>query len=173
MLTNLAAFPDHPLLGHRLVPLIFAITLTMPSVAGENAILLGSSYGAVRTRPHRIIASLELTHELAASPFGVWGALEGTIKDGQFLGIGPFLKWSPGNGWVFAVGSGPGYYHHQSGLDLGCNLEFRSSFYVAHQLGRTGWLGMSGSHYSNAHLRPYNPGAETIGVFWSIPIFQH
>jgi hypothetical protein len=131
---------------------------------------VGTSYGAFRYHPRKVFLSLELDHRLGDSPFGLWGTLEGKEGTGQFIGAGPLLVGSPAPGWKWAAGSGPGYYHRQAGLDLGYQLEFRSSCYVAHRLGLAGWLGISVSHYSNAHLRPSNPGSETLRVFWSVPL---
>jgi hypothetical protein len=138
--------------------------------AGETWGMVGSSYGAFRYHPRKVFLSLELDHKVGSSPFGFWTALEGKEGTGQYLGFGPLAVYSPSSDWKFAVSSGPGYYHRQEGLDLGYQVEFRSSAYVAHRIGGAGWLGISVSHYSNAHLRPGNPGAETLRVFWSIPL---
>lgn len=167
---DLKSSTKHSSHSWKIGPLALVLALAAPSLAGETQVLLGPSFGALRSRPRRIIASLEVDHQLDDSPFGVWGALDGMIDDGQFLGVGPLLKVSPGSGWMLAAGSGPGYYMHESGPDLGFALEFRSTFYIAHRLGNAGWLGTSISHYSNAHLRTYNPGAETVRLFWSFTV---
>jgi hypothetical protein len=132
--------------------------------------MVGTSYGAYRYHPRKLFLSLELDRKPGAGPLGFWVALEGREGTGQYLGAGPLLVWAPNPDWKVAGSSGPGYYHRNSGLDLGCQLEFRSSCYVAHRLGSAGWLGLSASHYSNAHLGHTNPGAETLRVFWSIPL---
>jgi hypothetical protein len=150
--------------------LVLALALAVPSGAGQTQGLLGVSCGSLRKRPYRAFASLEVDHQLDHGPFGVWGALEGLTGHGGYLGAGPLLVWSPGSNWVVAGGSGPGYYVREDGMDLGYALEFRSTFYLAHRLGKAGWLGTSVSHYSNAHLRSCNPGAETVRLFWSFAI---
>ena len=152
--------------------MVLALAAATPSAAGETQALLGPSYGSFRHRPRRAFVSLELDHHLDDGPFGWWGAVEGLTGDGGYLGAGPLLVWSPVSSWVVAGGSGPGYYVRQDGMDLGYALEFRSTFYLAHRLQRAGWLGASVSHFSNAHLRSYNPGAETLRVFWSFPVFR-
>lgn len=150
--------------------LLLGLALARPARADATHLQLGASYGALRERSRRGIASVEVDHRPDGWPVGIWGAVEVAPGAGQYVGVGPFLAWSPTPAWVLAGGSGPGYYHRQSGLELGYQLEFRSTFYLAHRLGRTGWAGASISHYSNAHLRSSNPGAETVRLFWSFPV---
>jgi len=152
--------------------LVLVLAASAPSSAGETQALLGPSCGSFRHRPRRVFASFELDHQLDGSMFGCWGALEGLTGDGGYIGAGPLVVLSPGSGWVIAGGSGPGYYVRQDGMDLGYALEFRSTFYLAHRLKSSGLVGASISHYSNAHLSSYNPGAEVVRLFWSFPVFR-
>ena len=153
----------------RLLPLILGLTLAVPSRAGETAVLVGPCFGPLRQPPRRAFGSLEVDHRLDDSCFGLWGTFDFTTDGDHFVGAGPSVTWSPGGRWLLAGSSGPGYYLRQSGFDLGCTLEFRSTFYVAHRIGRGGWAGVSYSHYSNGGLRKHNPGAETMRLFWAIP----
>ena len=148
------------------------LALAAGPAAAESATwgLVGTSYGAFRDHPRKLFLSLELDHKVEEGPLGYWVALEGREGVGQYLGVGPLLVWSPNPDWKFAGSSGPGYYHRNNGLDLGYQVEFRSSSYVARRIGPAGWVGFSVSHYSNAHLRTKNPGAETLRMFWSIPL---
>lgn len=155
----------------RIVPLFLGLLLAPPSRAQSTELTLGASYGALRDKAKHGIANLEADYLVGSGPLGFWGALDLVPGDrAQFLGAGPLLAWSPTSGWLLAASSGPGYYREGNGKDLGYQVEFRSTFYVARRLGKASWLGSSISHYSNAHLRSYNPGAETVRVFWSFPL---
>ncbi len=150
--------------------LVLALALAAPSRAGDTWGLVGASLGPLRNSPRRVIADMELDHQVDGGPFGVWAALDVSTKGDYYVGTGPGVLWSPDSRWLFAAATGPGYYFRQSGFDLGYALEFRSTFYAARRLEHGNVVGTSFSHYSNSGMRNHNPGAETVRVFYAIPV---
>lgn len=64
----------------------------------------------------------------------------------------------------------PGLYVQGNGPDLGFPIEFRSGIELGYET-RQGWrVGLSYDHRSNADLKAYNPGMETIQLRVSIPL---
>jgi hypothetical protein len=166
-----AAFPSgNRSRSGRLARIGLLLVLALPALAGGTQVQVGASLGGLRERPRRAFLNLELQHTLGSGPLGGWVALEGLVGDGEYLGLGPMVTWSPSPGWSIAAGSGPGYYLREDGLDLGYPMEFRSTFYLARRIGTASWLGASISHYSNGGLRKHNPGAETVRLFWAVQL---
>jgi hypothetical protein len=138
--------------------------------AQDLQVLVGPSFGPIRQPPRRSFASLELNQKINGSPFGVWAGAD-VGGDGQYLGLGPYLVFDLGPRWQVGGGSGPGYFSSRSPeLDLGSELEFRSTFYLSLRLDSGRRLGLSVSHYSNGGLSRHNPGAETLRVYYQVPV---
>jgi hypothetical protein len=130
---------------------------------------VGPCLGPTRQPPRHAFTSVELNQKINGSPFGVW-ACGDFGSGGQYLGLGPYLAFSLGSRWQVGGGSGPGYYSSHSELDLGSELEFRSTFYLSRRLDSGRRLGLSMSHYSNGGLARHNPGAETLRVYYQVPV---
>ena len=95
----------------------------------------------------------------------------GTGKHHEFYAAaGVLLNLELGRGWVLAPSFGGGYYNAEDGLDLGFDAEFRSGVELAKRFGNGHRLGLAFSHLSNGALSDRNPGTETLGLSYSIPI---
>lgn len=141
-----------------------------PASGQDLQVLAGVGFGPFRNPPRRIYASLELNQKLDGSPIGVWAAADADLGQGYYLGLGALAMAGLGPRWQLALGFGPGYYTSHAELNLGSELEFRSSLYLSRRLESGRRLGLSVSHYSNGGLARHNPGAETVRVYYQIPV---
>lgn len=95
----------------------------------------------------------------------------GTGKHREFYAAaGVLLNLELGRGWVLTPSFGGGYYNASSGLDLGFDAEFRTAVELAKRFRNGHRLGISLAHLSNGSLSDQNPGTETVGVAYSIPL---
>ena len=88
----------------------------------------------------------------------------------RFVGAGLLLHATPGPVWDLAVGFAPGYYEREHGPNLGSSLEFYSFVEISRARPRGRRLGLQLGHISNGSFGDANPGAETIRLFWALPI---
>ncbi|MDY0149993.1 MAG: acyloxyacyl hydrolase, partial [Kiritimatiellia bacterium] len=56
------------------------------------------------------------------------------------------------------------------GLTLGFEAQFRTAIEVAKRFDNGHRLGLCFAHLSNGSLSDFNPGTETLGIFYSIPL---
>lgn len=95
----------------------------------------------------------------------------GTGKNAEFYAAaGAMLNIPLGDKWVLSPSFGGGYYNASAGLDLGFDAEFRTGIEVARRLNNQHRLGLAFAHLSNGSLGDKNPGTETIGIAYSIPL---
>ena len=87
-----------------------------------------------------------------------------------YAAAGVLLNLELGRGWVLSPSFGGGYYNASSGLDLGFDAEFRTAVELAKRFRNGQRLGLSLAHLSNGSLSDQNPGTETFGVTYSIPL---
>ena len=145
------------------------LLLGVSSFAGDTFLLAGAGLGNLRYPPRQAYASLEMTHAFGSSPWGIWGTAEAGAHE-AYLGVGLLFQWPLCERWVLGIGSGPGWYSNHRPLNLGSDLEFRSTAYLMYRM-ESGWrIGASVSHYSNAGLGTHNPGAESLRLFVAIPL---
>lgn len=64
----------------------------------------------------------------------------------------------------------PGLYYHGHGKKLGFPINFRSGIELAFVLGNKGRIGAQFNHISNAHMFYKNPGANSLFIFYAIPM---
>jgi len=112
----------------------------------------------------------EYRHEkkiLIFKPFiGVMGTTDSAV-----YGYGGFLlDLFFGKRWVLTPSLAAGYYDKGDGLDLGHELEFRSSLELSHRFDDRTRLGVSFYHLSNASIGDTNPGTEVLSIVYSIPL---
>jgi hypothetical protein len=104
---------------------------------------------------------------------GRWqGFLIGTwaTDASRFTGAGLLLHAEPAPGWDLTIGFAPGFYEREHGPHLGSSLQFFSSIEISHALEGGRRLGLSIGHISNGDIGDINPGAETIRLFWMLPL---
>ena len=95
----------------------------------------------------------------------------GTGKKHEFYAaVGVLADVELGHDWVLTPSFGGGYYNASSGLDLGFDAEFRTAVELAKRFRNGHRLGISLAHLSNGSLSDQNPGTETFGVSYSIPL---
>lgn len=91
--------------------------------------------------------------------------------DSAFYGYGGILvDLFFGRRWVLTPSFAAGYYEKGNGLDLGHELEFRSSIELSYRFDNRTRLGVSFYHLSNASIGSDNPGTEVLSIVYSIPL---
>lgn len=100
-------------------------------------------------------------------PFlGVMGTTDSSV-----YGYGGFLvDVYFGKRWVLTPSLAVGYYDEGNGLDLGHEVEFRSSIELSYRFDNRSRLGVSFYHLSNASIGDINPGTEVLSIVYSIPL---
>ena len=100
-------------------------------------------------------------------PFiGVMGTTDSVI-----YGYGGFLlDLFFGKRVVLTPSLAAGYYDKGDGLDLGHELEFRSSLELSYRFEDRTRLGVSFYHLSNASIGDNNPGTEVLSIVYSLPL---
>jgi lipid A 3-O-deacylase len=102
------------------------------------------------------------------SPFiGVMGT-----SDAAFYGYGGFgidINFSPNV--VLTPNVAGGFFSRGSGTDLGSWWEFRSGVELAWRFDNMSRLGLAFSHMSNAGLTKQNPGAQSLLLMYSVPLY--
>ena len=97
--------------------------------------------------------------------------LFGTGRNDEFYAaVGVLADVELGRGWVLTPSFAAGYYNAANGLDLGFDAEFRTAVELARRFGNGQRLGLCIAHLSNGSLSDHNPGTETLGLSYSIPI---
>jgi lipid A 3-O-deacylase len=91
--------------------------------------------------------------------------------DSAFYGFGGVLvDVFFGKRWVLTPSLAAGYYDNGDGVDLGHEIEFRSSIELSYRFDNRTRLGLSFYHLSNASIGDTNPGTEVLSVVYSIPL---
>lgn len=91
-----------------------------------------------------------------------------TADEGYWFYAG--FRWDiPTKGrWVPSLSTAVTAYEQGDGKDLGGVLQFRSGFDLAYRLDGGSRVGLSLYHLSNASIHDYNPGSESLVLFWSL-----
>ena len=138
----------------------------------DNPPLLVAGTGAAQIfdTHQEIYWDLEYRPAVRAFHFGPWLSF-GTGKNHEFYAaVGVLADLELGRGWVFTPGFGGGYYNAASGIDLGFDAEFRSSLELSRRFRNGQRLGFVFSHISNGSLGDKNPGSETLGFNFLMPL---
>ena len=138
----------------------------------EDPPLLNLSTGATQIfdSHQEIYWGLECRPALRFHHLGPWFSV-GTGKNHEFYAaMGILLNLELGRNWVLTPSFGGGYYNASSGLDLGFDAEFRSGIELTKRFRNGHRLGLAFSHLSNGSLSDKNPGTETLGLVYSIPL---
>lgn len=70
--------------------------------------------------------------------------------------------------WVPTLSVAVASYEQGDGKNLGGTLEFRSALDIGYRLKGGSRVGVSLYHLSNAGIYEYNPGSESLVLFWSL-----
>lgn len=99
-----------------------------------------------------------------------FAGVEGTT-DGSVYGLGGvLLDWGISPHVYITPSFGAGLYINGGGKDMGYPVEFRSQIETSYEFESRHRVGAALSHISNAHLDSRNPGAESLEVYWHIPV---
>ncbi len=91
--------------------------------------------------------------------------------DGAIYGAAGFLyDYNMGNQWFLTPSIAGGLYSDGSGKDMGSAIEFRSQIELGYQLENSSRISAALSHTSNWGINDTNPGAETLGLYYHIPM---
>ena len=154
--------------------LVLGVFLVMPfSAAADDPDFLTVAVGALDlVQDHDQAAEFRAEYRSdkkiwIVKPFiGVMGTTDST-----FYGYGGFLTdIFFGRRWVLTPSLAAGYYDKGNGLDLGHELEFRSSIELSYRFDNRTRLGLSFYHLSNASIGSINPGTEVLSIVYSIPL---
>ena len=102
--------------------------------------------------------------------FGSWMSF-GTGNNHEFYAaVGVLLNIEIGRGWVLTPSFGGGYYNASSGIDLGFDAEFRTGIELSKRFSNGHRFGLNFGHLSNGSLSDKNPGTESLGIVYAIPL---
>ncbi|MES2121688.1 MAG: acyloxyacyl hydrolase [Chlamydiota bacterium] len=93
--------------------------------------------------------------------------------DGNFFicgGIGYDIRL--GRRLMLTPSFSPGLYYHAHGKNLGFPINFRSAMDLAYVFNNKGRIGAQFNHISNARMLRRNPGADSLFIYYAIPIPQ-
>ena len=86
-----------------------------------------------------------------------------------YAALGILIDLRLGDRWLLTPSFGGGYYD-SDGFDLGFHAEFRSGLELTHRFRNGHRLGVVFTHISNGSLGERNPGTETLGLVWCLPL---
>ncbi|SDE13739.1 acyloxyacyl hydrolase [Limimaricola pyoseonensis] len=135
---------------------------------GRQAVQVGN----LLFQEEEIGEEIYLQHHFARryGPFQPLTGLSVSSHGDVWAGIG--VAWTgdlPGPGYL-ETSLMPGVYLQADGPDLGHPVEFRSSIGVGVEFGGGARLSMHYDHRSNADISGTNPGLESLGVRFSMPL---
>ena len=164
--------------GRRILLLAALLPFGVPGPAAargwfaQDPPLLSLSLGAAQIfdDPQEAFWGVEYRPAFRFFRFGPWFFFGSGKNAAFYAAAGVLLNLELGRGWVLTPSFGGGYYNAEDGLDLGFDAEFRSGVELAKRFGNGHRLGLAFSHLSNGALSDRNPGTETLGLVYSLPL---
>lgn len=162
----------------RLLPAVLFLGLASPAAeaahewfaADPPLLSLGSGVAQIFDPHQEIYWTAEYRPAFRFFHLGPY-LLFGTGRNDEFYAaVGVLLNIELGRGWALTPAFGGGYYDAGDGLDLGFDNEFRTSLELSRRFRNGHRLGLSFAHISNGSLSEKNPGTETLGLVYSIPL---
>ena len=82
------------------------------------------------------------------------------------------LLWpaNPFDRLLIQTGAAFGYYYDGNGIPMGYPVEFRLSLSILYEFRNKMQLGLEAAHISNANFSADNPGTESIGMIFQVPM---
>lgn len=159
---------------HILLASVAALCLVLPAQAKEGDFLSFSlGYYNALNGDGAIDARLEYRPNsvIFIENLKPWGGIELTSDASVWIGGGLLYDWKFADNWYLTPSFGAGLYAQgSSDKDLGGPIEFRSQLEVSYEFEDTSRMSLSFSHTSNGGIYDKNPGTETIGLYWHIPL---
>jgi hypothetical protein len=131
---------------------------------------LGTGVAEVFDSHQELFWSVEYRPAFRLYHFGPWFSFGSGKHHECYAAVGVLMNLQLGRGWVMTPSFGGGYYNASSGLDLGFDAEFRSGIEISKRFRNGHRLGLSFAHLSNGSLSDKNPGTESFGIVYSIPL---
>ena len=131
---------------------------------------LGTGVAEVFDSHQELFWSVEYRPAFRLYHFGPWFSFGSGKHHECYAAVGVLMNLQLGCGWVMTPSFGGGYYNASSGLDLGFDAEFRSGIEISKRFRNGHRLGLSFAHLSNRSLSDKNPGTESFGIVYSIPL---
>lgn len=97
---------------------------------------------------------------------GFFVATEGNLYLCAGVAIDAFLTKKV----VLTPSFAPGVYYHGNGKNLGFPINFRSALELSYICDNEGRIGAQFNHISNAGMLWKNPGADSLVLFYAIPL---
>lgn len=169
-----------PGLSHsRILPLVALVAcaaMVLPSAAHDwfaddpPLLSLGAGAAEILDSHQELFWNIEYRPAVRFYHIGPWMSF-GTGNNHEFYAaVGVLLNIEIGRGWVLTPSFGGGYYNASSGLDLGFDAEFRSGIELSKRFPGGHRFGLNFAHLSNGSLSDKNPGTESLGIVYSIPL---
>ena len=169
-----------PGLSHsRILPLVALVAcaaMVLPSAAHDwfaddpPLLSLGAGAAEILDSHQELFWNIEYRPAVRFYHIGPWMSF-GTGNNHEFYAaVGVLLNIEIGRGWVLTPSFGGGYYNSSSGIDLGFDAEFRSGVELSKRLPNGHRFGLNFAHLSNGSLSDKNPGTESLGIVYSIPL---
>lgn len=164
--------------GRRILLLAALLPFGVPGPAAAHEwfapdpplLSLGIGVAQILDNHQKVFWGVEYRAAFRCFHLGPW-FLFGTGKNDEFYAAaGGLLNLELGRGWILTPSFGAGYYNASSGLDLGFDAEFRTAIELAKRFANGHRLGLCLAHLSNGSLSDKNPGTETLGLSYSIPL---
>lgn len=163
-----------------LVPLILILLLSMPAFgqAGPESSVhrpgLEFSLGQIGIAED-LSEPLLLGVEYFSRPLSRWKLRPGlgftwSASDVNYLYATIRRDFYLGKRWLLTPGVGIGLFNDSRQLDLGHDVQFRSSLALGYRFTRGYRLGVSIFHLSNGGISDANPGTEAAIIFFSLPL---
>lgn len=93
-----------------------------------------------------------------------------TGNQGVWIFAGVRRDWTIAPGWTLSPSVSIVGYNRGNGKNLGGSLQFRSFLEISRSLHERFRVGLALYHLSNARIRRYNPGSESILITFSAPV---
>ena len=155
-----------------IVLLLIAIPATAHDWFAADPPLLGIGAGVAQifATDQNVFWGVEYRPAFRCYHLGPWFFF-GTGKNKEYYAaVGMLINIELGHNWILTPSFGAGYYNAANGLSLGFDAEFRSAIELTKRFSNDHRLGLCFAHLSNGSLSDYNPGTETLGLFYSIPL---
>ena len=158
----------------RLLSVIILLSLPPAArawLADEPSHLLCTGVGAaeVLDSPRFFTWNVELRPAWSYRHLRPWFFFGTGRHDTCYAAAGVLADFALGARWRLTPSFGVGYYN-SSGLTLGYPAEFRSALELSRRFSNGQRLGLSFAHLSNGSLGERNPGTETLGFVWALPL---
>ena len=152
---------------------LLSLLVVAANHANERApshLMVGPGLFDVDRKHQRAMAQVEYRWEVHCHHLRPLVALIVSTDQSFFACGGLAYDISLGKKLVFTPSFAPGVYYQGYGKNLGFPINFRSALELSIVFGNQSRLGAQFNHISNAHMFYRNPGANSLFIFYAIPL---